>query len=196
MVDLAEDRHCRRDDGAAIGNDDNRHMLTIAGSRAGKGTSAIVPNLCLWPGSCVVIDPKGENAGLTAETRSKRAGHAVVVLDPCCGTGAFLVETLKLIHTRLVDGYGESQAGLKIREVAKERLYGFELLPAPYVVAHLQIDLMLTRWGAALDHDPAVNPHWATASSRPFDGMRGVSRDEAVSWLVASATDPWIPRKT
>lgn len=48
----------RRDDGAAIGNDDNRHMLTIAGSRAGKGTSAIVPNLCLWPGSCVVIDPK------------------------------------------------------------------------------------------------------------------------------------------
>lgn len=72
----------RRDDGAAIGNDDNRHMLTIAGSRAGKGTSAIVPNLCLWPGSCVVIDPKGENAGLTAETRSKRAGHTVVVLDP------------------------------------------------------------------------------------------------------------------
>jgi hypothetical protein len=81
------------------------------------------------------------------------ADPSVVVLDPCCGTGAFLVETLKLIHTRLVDGYGESQAGLKIREVAKERLYGFELLPAPYVVAHLQIDLMLTRWGAALDHE-------------------------------------------
>lgn len=72
----------RRDDGEAIGNDDNRHMLTIAGSRAGKGTSAIVPNLCLWPGSCVVIDPKGENAALTAEKRAERAGHYVAVLDP------------------------------------------------------------------------------------------------------------------
>lgn len=81
------------------------------------------------------------------------ADPSVVVLDPCCGTGAYVVETLRLIHRRLVEGYGEAQAALKIREVAKQRLYGFELLPAPYVVAHLQIDLLLTRWGAALDHD-------------------------------------------
>lgn len=81
------------------------------------------------------------------------ADPSVVVLDPCCGTGAFLVETLRLIHTRLLEGYGPAQAGLKIREVAKRRLYGFELLPAPYVVAHLQIDLLLTRWGSGLVHE-------------------------------------------
>jgi hypothetical protein len=80
------------------------------------------------------------------------ADPRVVVLDPCCGTGAYLVETLRLIHTRLTDAYGEAQAALKIRDVACKRLYGFELLPAPYVVSHLQLDLMLTRWGAPLDH--------------------------------------------
>lgn len=41
------------------------------------------------------------------------------------------------------EGYGKSQAGLKIKEVGKHRLYGFELLPAPCIVAHLQIDIML-----------------------------------------------------
>lgn len=72
----------RDGDGKAIGHSDDRHMVTVAGSRAGKGRSAIIPNLFLWPGSCVVVDPKGENAGVTAAARARRPGHAVVVLDP------------------------------------------------------------------------------------------------------------------
>ena len=101
------------------------------------------------------------------------ADPSVIVLDPCCGTGAYLVETLKLIRRRLVEGYGESQAGLKIKEVAKHRLYGFELLPAPYVVSHLQIDLMLTRWGAALDHE----------------------KDERAGVFLTNALTGWVPVK-
>lgn len=73
----------------AIGIADNRHLLTIAGSRAGKGTSAIVPNLLLYPGSVMVIDPKGENATLTAERRGLGRGipdgglgQDVYVIDP------------------------------------------------------------------------------------------------------------------
>ena len=57
-------------------------MVTVAGSRAGKGRSAIIPNLCLWPSSCVVMDPKGENATVTADVRARRPGHLVRVLDP------------------------------------------------------------------------------------------------------------------
>jgi len=102
------------------------------------------------------------------------ADPSVIVLDPCCGTGAYLVETLKLIRRRLVEGYGESQAGLKIKEVAKHRLYGFELLPAPYVVSHLQIDLMLTRWGAALDHE----------------------KDERAGVFLTNALTGWVPIKS
>lgn len=76
-------------DDHSIGTSDNRHLLTIAGSRAGKGTSAIVPNLLLYPGSVMVIDPKGENATLTAERRGQGNGmpqgglnHDVYVIDP------------------------------------------------------------------------------------------------------------------
>jgi len=73
----------RTDQGSAFGYDDDRHMVTVAGSRAGKGRSCIIPNLCVYPGSCVVIDPKGENASITAAKRaSVRPGHRVAVLDP------------------------------------------------------------------------------------------------------------------
>jgi type IV secretion system protein VirD4 len=65
------------------GYGDDRHAITVAGSRAGKGRTIIIPNLFRWPGSCVVTDPKGENATVTALHRSKRPGHAVAVLDPC-----------------------------------------------------------------------------------------------------------------
>lgn len=56
--------------GNYAGVDDDRHILTVAGSRAGKGVSLIVPNLLFWPGSCIAIDPKGELATITASRRS------------------------------------------------------------------------------------------------------------------------------
>jgi type IV secretion system protein VirD4 len=72
-----------------IGVRDDRHMMTVAGSRAGKGVSTIIPNLLEYPGSILMIDPKGENARHTANRRgqgsaavSEGLGHAVHVLDP------------------------------------------------------------------------------------------------------------------
>jgi len=78
----------QRSDVIPVGVKDDRHLVTVAGARSGKGRSAIVPNLCVYPGSVFVIDPKGENASLTAEQRSIDAdgapggGQAVYVLDP------------------------------------------------------------------------------------------------------------------
>ena len=64
-----------------IGSQDNRHVLTVAGSRGGKGVSLIVPNLLLYDGSVLAIDPKGELAKITARARREK-GQKVVVLDP------------------------------------------------------------------------------------------------------------------
>ena len=58
-----------------------RHLLTVAPTRAGKGTSAIIPNLLTHPGSALVIDPKGENALITAAAR-QRLGQHICVVDP------------------------------------------------------------------------------------------------------------------
>lgn len=68
-----------KDVGAGI--KDDRHVLTIAGSRTGKGVSLLVPNLLLYDGSAIVIDPKGELARITARARREK-GQKVVILDP------------------------------------------------------------------------------------------------------------------
>lgn len=62
--------------------DDDRHLVTIAGSRAGKGRSLIIPNLLSYPGSAICIDPKGENAAVTARYRHDVLKQDVVILDP------------------------------------------------------------------------------------------------------------------
>lgn len=63
---------------------DKGHILTVAGTRGGKGTNLIIPNLLGlggYNGSWVVIDPKGENAAIT--TRYQReSGRQVVILNP------------------------------------------------------------------------------------------------------------------
>jgi type IV secretion system protein VirD4 len=68
----------------------NRHLLTVAPTRAGKGVSAIIPNLLAYRGSALVIDPKGENAMVTALRRGQGdparsiegMGQKVHVVDP------------------------------------------------------------------------------------------------------------------
>jgi type IV secretion system protein VirD4 len=76
-----------RRSGRLVGWKDDRHVMSIAGSRAGKGVSLIIPNLLQYEGSALVIDPKGENARITAGRRGKKPGEKglgqdVHVLDP------------------------------------------------------------------------------------------------------------------
>ena len=48
-----------------------RHLLIVAPTTAGKGVSAIIPNLLTYEGSVVLIDPKGENSMICAARRGK-----------------------------------------------------------------------------------------------------------------------------
>lgn len=74
--------------GLYIGGDytfpDKGHILTCAGTRAGKGTNLIIPNLLGkggYEGSWVVIDPKGENAAVTKRCQ-EGMGQNVIILNP------------------------------------------------------------------------------------------------------------------
>jgi hypothetical protein len=55
----------------------------------------------------------------------------VYVLDPCCGTGAYLVEVLKQIDRTLKDRGEDALAAEELKRAAINRVFGFEILPAP-----------------------------------------------------------------
>ncbi len=75
--------------GTPIGIGDDRHHLVLAGSRAGKGRSCLLPVLLSAPSdtSLVAIDPKGDLAKITAPYRAS-LGQEVVSLDPFGVSGA------------------------------------------------------------------------------------------------------------
>ena len=81
------------------------------------------------------------------------AAKNVYVLDPCCGTGAFLAEVLKRIASNL-EGRGlGALAGARVKHAATQRVFGFEIMPAPFVVAHLQVGLTMQALDATLADD-------------------------------------------
>ena len=81
------------------------------------------------------------------------AAENVYVLDPCCGTGAYLAETLRRIAENLQSRGLGKLTGAQVKEAAKNRVFGFEIMPAPFVVAHLQVGLTLQALDAPLAED-------------------------------------------
>ena len=87
-------------------------------------------------------DDLGIEDGLAAEN--------VYVLDPCCGTGAYVSEVLRRIAENLQGSGQGALVGSQVKKAATERVFGFEIMPAPFVVAHLQVGLTLQDLDASL----------------------------------------------
>ena len=90
-------------------------------------------------------DDLGIEDGLAAEN--------VYVLDPCCGTGAYVSEVLRRIAENLEGSGLGALVGSRVKQAATERVFGFEIMPAPFVVAHLQVGLTMQDLDAPLSED-------------------------------------------
>jgi hypothetical protein len=75
----------------------------------------------------------------------------IVVLDPCCGTGAYLLEVARCIAAELKHEGDESSLGLELARAFHERVIGFEILTAPFAIAQLQLYLLLDHLGSPPD---------------------------------------------
>lgn len=103
------------------------------------------------------------------------ADERVFVLDPCCGTGGFVNAVLRRIRDNLAGhGLGDAMAD-RLRTAARERVFGFEIMPAPFVVAHMQAGLTLANMEAPLPADarPAIYltnalTGWEPHTSKPL----------------------------
>jgi hypothetical protein len=107
------------------------------------------------------------------------ADERVVVLDPCCGTGSYLVSVLNRIARTLREEGDDALVGSLVKEAAIRRVHGFEILPAPFVVAHLQLALMLEALGAPLGEEgPATWQRAEWPSIRLTNALTGWNADD------------------
>ncbi len=102
--------------------------------------------------------------GLTIPEGTKPEEPFVQILDPATGTGTFIVEVIDLIHKTMTKKWQDQ--GCSPREIEHlwndyvprnllPRLYGYELLMAPYAVAHMKIGLKLYETGYHFGSDGA-----------------------------------------
>ena len=75
------------------------------------------------------------------------ADEGVMILDPACGTGTFLYFVIQEIHATVVRERGEGAWNSYVREKLLPRIFGFELLMAPYAIAHMKLALQLQELG-------------------------------------------------
>lgn len=73
------------------------------------------------------------------------ADEQVMILDPCCGSGAYLLAAIAQIAATLQQKGDEALAGYYAKKAALKRVLGFEIVPAALVMAHLQMALLLQR---------------------------------------------------
>ena len=120
-----------------------------------------------------VPNPKGEG---TIET------HQVLILDPAVGTGTFIHNVIDFIYDKF-----KNQRGMWSSYVSQHllpRLFGFELLMAPYTVAHIKLVLQLQELGYDFSSEERLRIYLTNTLQEAFqippaDGFMNRIRNEA-----------------
>ena len=100
-----------------------------------------------------VVWPSTDDQGKVHREHAPR----VLLLDPACGTGTFLYSIVDHIREVYRQSGNRGMWSGYVREHLLPRLFGFELLMAPYAVAHLKLGMQL----AALDLPVNERADWA-----------------------------------
>ncbi len=117
----------------------------------------------------------------------------VQILDPATGTGTFLVEVIDLIHKTLCEKWKvEGRTDNTIEALWNEyvpkhlltRLHGYELLMAPYAIAHLKVGLKLYETGYRFGSDERARIYLTNALEPPNDDK---AQREFEQWVPALA---------
>ena len=104
------------------------------------------------------------------------ADPEVMILDPACGTGTFLLKICQIIHDRfltereaIVAKVGDISWSEYVSDHLLPRIFGFELLMAPYAIAHLKLGLFLEETGYQFDSGQRLNVCLANTLDEPTD---------------------------
>jgi len=77
------------------------------------------------------------------KVRATTESHKVIILDPATGTGTFLYAVIDHIRQQFIDAGNAGMWAGYVKNHLLPRLFGFELLMAPYAVAHFKLSLQL-----------------------------------------------------
>jgi predicted helicase len=125
-----------------------------------------------------------DNTKTDLYTKTGEPIHKIQILDPATGTGTFLAETVRYIHASIVS---QGQQGGWNNYVANDllpRLHGFEILMAPYAMAHLKLDTILEQSGFNFINDQRIGIYLTNSLE---EGSKKIDRLPFAMWLSDEA---------
>jgi predicted helicase len=124
------------------------------------------------------------DAGMVkAVGKGKGEVHKVLILDPACGTGTFLYDVVNHIFEHQVEkGQKGAWSGYVSRHLLP-RLFGFELLMAPYAVAHMKLGMALKDTG----YDFKAEERLRVYLTNTLEEARKISDSAFTQWLTEEA---------
>lgn len=126
-----------------------------------------------------IINEMGIPLGLADFSKHEIDGkkwHRIMILDPATGTGTFLVSVIEKINQTMIEYWksnGKSKSEISnlwndyVSEHLIPRINGFEIMMAPYTIAHLKIALKLKQTGYTIENDKRVGIYLTNALEEP-----------------------------
>jgi hypothetical protein len=136
---------------------------------------------------------KGGEGGFCIPEGTAPNSPFVVILDPATGTATFLVEVIDIIYKTLAVKWRKQGMTDKQREAAWNeyvpkhllpRLYGYELMMAPYAIAHMKIGLKLHETGYRFGSEERARIYLTNALEPATDDEKQMEIEE---WAPALA---------
>ena len=120
------------------------------------------------------------------------ADPGTLILDPATGTATFLRRVIEHIHARVTAGGNLGLWPQYVHERLLPRVFGFELMMAPYTVAHLKIALLLQEQGYRFGDKKAKTPAAGAERLNIFltntlDSIRAQSDAFLANWIAAES---------
>jgi predicted helicase len=105
--------------------------------------------------------------------KETRMVHKVQILDPACGTGTFLAQVMETIRETVVAKHGAGMWPGYVHDHLLPRLYGFELLMAPYAIAHLKLGLRLKETGYDIEQSERLRVYLTNSLEEAHEREHG-----------------------
>jgi len=113
--------------------------------------------------------------------KEKKEVHRCLVLDPAVGTGTFLYEVVEQIY-----GKFKKQKGMwsdYVKEHLLPRIFGFELMMAPYAICHMKLGLQLAETGYDFESDERLGVYLTNT----LEEAEEISRNMYAQWISEEA---------
>ncbi len=89
----------------------------------------------------------GLDRGLADTTKNNSGVHRVQILDPAVGTGTFISAVIRIIYERILKTGQKGSWPAYVHNDLLPRIHGFELMMAPYTIAHLKLSMEFGKTG-------------------------------------------------